>query len=268
MTQDAETVHVAFGPSRAESVRDALRLRGSQARVIALPGALNVGPIDPPDPDVRQAWIRTVLRCDPHDDRREPEAPWTEATSVDIYPVYWVCLRDAGEQACFLAFAYRMAGRPFDIVDATDLDFVTRDGIRSPWSLGLMRPEDIVASGLIETRRPLSRAEREAASAAWAKLQRENAPLRIVRDGGLVSVPLTHFDQALVGQAGADWEVVAGLIGRTIQHLSVDSDPPGQAPGDVVLFGRVLALGVTGDLEVRGEGPGLRDYEVRRPTSC
>ncbi|MCJ2022706.1 DUF3658 domain-containing protein, partial [Methylobacterium sp. J-067] len=30
--------------------------------------------------------------------------------------------------------------------------------------------------------------------ARWAELRRENAPLRIVREGILVSAPLTHFD--------------------------------------------------------------------------
>ncbi len=36
-------------------------------------------------------------------------------------------------------------GLPFNIVDAMALDFVTRDGIRKPWSPGIMRCEDIVA---------------------------------------------------------------------------------------------------------------------------
>ena len=267
MTDDTEIVQVTFGPSRAESVRDALRLQGCEARVIALPGALNFGPIDPPDPDVRQKWIRTVLRCDPCDDRREPETPWTEATSVSVYPVYWVCMSDAGEHASFLEFAYRMAARPFDIVDATGLDFVTVDGVRTPWSLGLMRPQDIVASGLKERRRSFSRAESDAASAAWSQLRRENSPLRIVRDANLVSAPLTYFDASLTSQATSEWEVVARLIGRTMHHLSYDMDPQGQSPSEVVLFGRVLALGDASDLEIKGSGPGMRDYDVRLPTA-
>ena len=190
-----------------------------------------------------------------------------QATSAGVHPVYWVCLTDAGEHACFLAFASRMAGRPFDIVDATGLDFVTHDGVRAPWSLGLMRPEDIVSSGLSKRRRPCSRAEGDAAAAAWARLRAENAPLRIVRDGRLVSAPLTHFDAALVAQGQPEWEVTARLIGRALHHLCCAVDPPGQGVGDVVLFGRVLALGDTGDLDVRGAGPGMRDYEVRLPTA-
>ena len=268
MSGTVETVHVAFGPSRAESIRMALQRQGCEARVIALPGALNVGPINPPNPDVRQAWIKSVLRCEPADDRREDEAPWTEATSACVNPVFWVCLRDAGEHASFLEFAFRMAGRPFDIVDATGLDFVTCDGVQTPWSLGLMRPEDIIVSGLAGRRRLFSRSESEAAFAAWLQLRRENAPLRIVRDGRLVSAPLTSFDACLIDQSAPEWEVVAKLIGRAMEYLSFGMEPPGQSPGDTVLFGRVLALADAGALDIAGAGPGMRDYEVRAPAAC
>jgi hypothetical protein len=75
MTDDRGIVHVTFGPSRSQSIRDALRLGGCEERVISLPGSLNFGPIDPPDPDVRRQWIANVLRCDADDDRSELESP-------------------------------------------------------------------------------------------------------------------------------------------------------------------------------------------------
>ena len=255
MSEDTKTVHVTYGVSRADSVRDALRTQGCDARVIGLPSALNLGPINPPDPEVRITWFRTVLRCELDNAPCEPEQPWTDATSPDVHPVYWVCLTDAAEQASFLEFAFRMVGRPFDIVDATGLDFVTRDGVRSPWSLGIMRPEDIVASGLKNGRRAFSRSECDAATRAWRRLRREDAALRVIWDGHLVSAPLTHFDGVLIDQAAADWEVAARLIGRTLAHLTDDVDPPGQGVSDIVLFGRVLALGDAGALDVRGPGP-------------
>ncbi|WP_267358605.1 MULTISPECIES: DUF3658 domain-containing protein [unclassified Methylobacterium] len=265
MSERTETVHVTYGVSRADSVRDALLAQGCEAPVIGLPSALNLGPINPPDPEVRRAWFRTVLRCQPDEMPCEPEQTWTDAISSDVRPVYWVCMTDAAEHASFLEFAFRMAGRPFDIVDATGLDFVTRDGVRAPWSLGIMRSEDIVASGLKDTRRPLSRAEGDAASEAWRRLRSEDAPIRVVRSGRLVSTPLTHFDGVLIDQATTGWQVVARLIGRTLAHLTDDVDPPGQGVSDIVLFGRIRALGDDGALDVRGPGPGLRDYEVQLP---
>ncbi|MCJ2033831.1 DUF3658 domain-containing protein [Methylobacterium sp. J-068] len=268
MTETSEVVHVAWGVSRAESVRDALRSEGCTERVIALSSALHVGPIDHLHSGARRAWAHANLRDDDPDwDWHEPEAPWTEATSPAVYPVYWVCLSDAGEHASYLAFASRMAGRPFDIVDATGLDVTTVGGVSPVWSLGLLRPEDIVASGLQAKRRTVSTAEGEAASAAWSRLRRENAPLRVVRDGRLMSAPLTHFDPVLTGLATPGWELVIKLIGRAINHLNSEVDPPGQGTGDELLFTRVLALGQAGALEVRGAGPGMRAFEVRLPAS-
>ncbi len=266
MTGKAETVHVAWGVSRAESIRDALRLQGCGTRVIALTYALSLGPIDPPDPEARRAWFaaHTRMTGDPWTEGANAETPWTEATASSVHPVYWVCLSDAVEHAGFLEFASRMGGRPFDIVDATGLAIATEGGIAPAWSLGLLRPEDIVASGLSGKRRPFTKAESDAALADWSQLRRENAPLRVVRDGRLVSAPLTHFDAVLMAQAAAESEMLIKLVGRVLNHLSFEVDPPGQGCSDELLFARILVLGDAGALDVTGSGPGMRDYEVRR----
>ena len=258
-------VHVVFGTSRAGSIRDGLRLLGCQDRVIGLPSDLSFGPVDPPDAVRRREWMRSVLRCPPCEMPDEAEEPWLEATAACPRPVFWACMSDAAEQACFLAFASRRDGHAFDLVDATGLDYVTVRGARNPWSIGVMSPEDIVASGLLEKRRPLAPCETEAAVAQWSPLRREDAPLRIVRDGRLVSAPLEHFDTVILAQASPTHEVAARLIGRTMGYLTDQVEPSGQSPNHVVLFGRILALGATGALDVRGPGPGLRDYLVARP---
>ncbi|MCJ2135308.1 DUF1835 domain-containing protein [Methylobacterium sp. J-026] len=269
MTEGARIVHVVFGRSVAATLRDTLASLGIPEPVIGLPDSLSVGPIDPADADTRQAWDRSVLRSgsalrdERDDDPIDAEQAWAAATAPGTAPVFWACLRAPAEHACFLAFAARMHGRPFDFVDATDLDITTADGIRSPWSLGMLRRQDIVASNLYARRRPLSPDARRAASDAWSRLQRENAPFRIVRDGRLVSAPLTHYDALLVGQAGPDWEIAARLIGRAMATFW--DAPSGDGTGDAVLFGRMLALGEAGALEIAGPGPGLRAYQVRRP---
>jgi hypothetical protein len=158
-----------------------------------------------------------------------------------------------------------MAGRPFDIVDATGLEVATQNGISTPRSLGAMRVEDIVASGVRSRQREFTRAESDAAFSAWSSLRHENAPLRIIRDGRLVSAPLTQFDALLVSQATSQWTVAARIIGLAMQQLSLNVDGPGQNPGDLFPFGRLLALNDKGDLDVRGIGRGMRDYEVRDP---
>lgn len=269
MTGTSEVIHVAWGASRANGVRDALRLQGCEERVVALSHALSVGPIDTLDPDTRRAWLDDNLRADdePSAERTDAEAPWAEATAPGVHPVYWVCLTDAGEHACFLEFAYRMAGRPFDIVDATGVDFSCVSRVSPVWSLGQLRPGEIVASGLGGRRRPFTRAEGDAAVADWARLRRENAPVRVVRDGRMFSVPLTHFDAVLIGLAGRDEELLVKLVARALNHLDAGLDQPGQGCSYELLFARILVLGEAGVLDVSGPGPGMRDYAVRLAAS-
>ncbi len=269
MSAAHEVVHVAWGGSRADGVRDALRLQGCEERVIPLTHTLSLGPIYPFDTAARQAWGKANMRMhdEPRQERTDLEAPWTEATASGVHPVYWVCLTDPSEHACFLEFASRMAGRPFDIVDATSVDFSGVCRISPIWSLGQLRPEEIVASRLGERRRPFTAPEREAAMAAWSRLRRENAPVRVLRDGCLVSVPLTHFDGILTGQASSEWEILVNLVARTLCHLDTELDPPCHGCSDELLFARILALAAAGSLEVTGPGPGMRDYEVRRPAA-
>ena len=270
MRDDPRIVHVTWGESRAESVRGALHLHGEEAQVIALSGALNVGPLDPTGSGVRQAWAKANLRDDdPEKDWSEPDAPWGAATSPSTHPVYWVCLSDAAEHASFLAFATRMAGRPFDIVDATEVNVPAPSGSSPVRSLGQLRPAEIVACGLHARRRPVSDAQGEAASAAWKRLQRENAPLRVVLERQLVSVPITHFDNVLVGQARSGWELIIELLARTLNHLDNEVTPPGRGISCEFLFARVLALGKAYPFEICDSGPGMRDCEVRLlPDAC
>ncbi len=264
MTEAAETVHVACSASAAGTLRDALPLLGSTERVISLPDSLSVGPIDPPDPEARQAWSRSTLRNVIEVDPVEVGRAWADATALGLHPVFWVCLRCPMEHACFLAFASRLEGRRVDIVDVTDVAHMSAGGVRHLRTLGQLRAREIVASRVYETRRALSFAELRAASMRWAELRRENAPLRIVKDGRLVSAPLTHYDDLLVEQASQDWEVAPRLIGRMFDKLfSVDA-LAGEGTGDAVLFGRMLALGESGALDVRERGPGMLDYQVRR----
>ena len=193
------------------------------------------------------------------------DAQATEAVAPGIAPVFWACLINPMEHACFLAFAARMQDRPFDIVDATDLDVATLDGVQRPGSLGSMRVQDIVAANLDATRRPLSAEERRAAADTWSQLRRENAPFRIVSDRRLVSAPLTYYDDFLVEQASRQWEIAAQLIARVHDALHFGTARRGQGNGADILFARMLALGDAGALEIAGPGPDMRNHQVRKP---
>jgi hypothetical protein len=264
MSRESRVIHLTCGSTRSGIIRDALRLLGEDAQVIALSKDLSLGPINPPDPEQRKAWIRSVLHCPPGEHTDEEEGSWTRATAPSAFPVVWFFRSDVWEYASFLECAFRVQGRSFDVVDATGLDFVTERGLRNPWSIGLMSPGDIVTSGLYNRRRSLALTEVAAAAAQWAALRAENAPLRMARNGTILSVPLSHYDAFILDQATPDWEVAARLVGRTMTSLQYDHDPRGQSPSETVLFGRILDLADCGALDVKGPGPGMRDHDVRR----
>ena len=85
-------------------------------------------------------------------------------------------------------------------------------------------------------------AEREAAAATWSRLRRENAPVRVMRDGYPVSALLTHYDADLAAQASDGWDLLIRLIARTIDDLGSSPHGPGQACYDEFLFARIFAL--------------------------
>ena len=270
MTKVAGNVHVAFGQSIAETLRMVLPTFACEERVLGLPGVLSIGPINPPDPGLRGAWAWSVLRLTPElwdeveGDPSSAQTTRVEATGAGVAPVFWACLTNPMEHACFLAFASMMQNRPFDFIDATDLDFTTLGGVERPNSLGWMRPEDILKANLYARRRRLTAAEVEAATGAWLQLQHENAPFRVVVDDRLVSAPLTHYDAILIKYASRSWEVAGKLIARAFNALHSERSLRGQGNGADVLLARMLSLADEGGLQVRGLGPGLRDYEVRR----
>ncbi len=264
-----DTVHVAFGEAAAGGISEALELVGRHERVLGLPDDLSFGPIDPPNLDLRRTWAKSVLHHD-YDQyqwlRGAAETFWTDATADQASPVVWVCRTYAAEQAGFLEFIWRMGGRGFDIVDATDVEVPSRhDPNRSlrPWALGLLTGEQIVSAGLIDQRAAFPQGEAQSARARWSELRRENAPFRVIRDGRLVSAPLSYFDEFLLKYASSDWQKATRLVGETMGRM-VDLEPPGQSPGDHVLFGRMVALGKAGLLQVEGSGPQMRDYRVRK----
>lgn len=198
MREPAETVHVAFGRSIADTLRDVMAAQGIAERVVGVPDPLHVGPIDPPDLFLRQAWGESVLSADAKlrgvlvDDPAGVEDAWAQATAPGIAAVFWVCLDSPAEHACFLAFAARMEGRLYEIVDATGLRFQTADGVEALHSLGSMRAEDIVASKLYATRRLVLSERHRAASEAWSRLQHENGGERRVGGSRPVDRPRDH----------------------------------------------------------------------------
>ena len=267
MIDERATLHVVFGMAAAGSIREALTRTGRKERVIGCPDDLSFGPINPPSADLRRTWAASFLNYEFDEVIGMAETFWADATAPDILPIAWVCRSNAGEHASFLEFVWRMSGRCFDLIDATGIEVASlRHPFNTyrPWSLGVIAPDQIIASALERRRAAFPREQAEAAKSRWSDLRAENAPFRVLREGRLVSAPLTCFDGFLEQYASTEWQKAARLIGETMGRMQLELVPQGQSPSDMVLFGRMIALGEAGVLDVEGNGPHMRDYRVRR----
>ncbi len=186
----SKVVHVAWGAARADSVRQALRLQGRAERVIALTprprrrAHRTVRPRGAPD------LVRENTRPDddPEGEPTDPEAPWAEATDPGVHPVYWACLTDAAGARMLPAVSpHAWPGAP-----STSSRWARTSDDRVPPHRYGRWPVAPRADGRGRSRgqeKAAHRRRERLGRGRWTKLRQENAPLRIVRDGTLVSAP-------------------------------------------------------------------------------
>jgi hypothetical protein len=262
-------LHVLFGGSGAFSVRQAIERTGRTDGVICFHDFFEFGPISPPDPMARAKWVDEVLGvADWEEVAAQTEIAMTEAVAADGRFVAWVSRRDAHWYSGFLEWLSRIGDKPCDMIDVTELMVITRrrDGERGPPSRvispSVLAPDQIIETGLMEQSAPLTAVDRDQYRALWTALRAENAPLRIVGTGGLVSAPITIFDSLIKSSATNSWGKMARVLGEAlVQSFEGDFHPV----GDLVLAARIRALAEAGDLEWRGDLYEMRNCEIRLP---
>jgi hypothetical protein len=266
----ASICHILFSETAAHSLSEALQIAGRADRVITLPDDLSVGPINPPNPVTRDDWIHRELGDDLTDEHRpidQVDAFWAEALTATARRIVWVSKRSAPEYAGFLEFVRRLEDAPCDVIefDRQQLTYRAHDGtLRRNLLLGLgeLTPEHFTETRYWERAVPLDAAARERYRANWARLREENAPLRILDDGGLVSAPITYFDDLLISCAIDRWRKSARVIGEALMSFI---DGPFHQVGEFVLIARLRALARSGRLESKGDMAQPRFSEVRLP---
>lgn len=259
-----QTVHVVFNPSAAASIRQAFAEIGCGERVIGLIDNLSFGPIDLPDAAKRRLWVEDELGYEWDDVAQSADEFWAEAISADVLPVAWVSRLHAPEYAAFLEFAWRKRHTPFRVIDATGLEIPRHDGTGTfvVCSLGILPPYQIIEARLLERQRILAPVEIDNYVEQWRRLKTENAPLRIVDEIGLVSAPITFYDDALIARVSDNWQVGALVIGGTMADLM--DNPHNELVSDLLLWARVCALCKAGALELRGDETHMHNAYVRR----
>jgi hypothetical protein len=264
--------HILFSETAARSLTEALQIVECEDRVIYLPDDLSFGPINPPDPVVREDWMHRELGFDLTDEEwpiDQVEAFWDEALVTSARRVIWVSKLSAPEYGGFLEFVWRLGDAPCDIItfDRQEIVYRGRDGFlrrNQVLVLGELAPEHFTETRYWEHAVPLDAVAREHFRANWARLRCENAPLRILDDSGMISVPITYFDDLLVACAIERWQKVARVIGEALVSFI---DGPFYQVGHFVLAARLKALAQSGRLESQGDMAKPRFSEVRLPGS-
>ncbi|HWU73093.1 MAG TPA: DUF3658 domain-containing protein [Sphingomonas sp.] len=249
VTTGTPTLHVAFSPSFAGSLQYALTAAGRPDRIVRTFDDFSFGPIAPDDAAARARWVDEELRIE---DWREvadrSEAVLAASRSTEGRIVAWLSHNVAAVTAGFLWWLSHIDSMPCHMVVAPSLPVMNDDKI----------------AALIDREVPLWDAVRVRYRNHWEILKRENAALRVIRDGNLVSAPITHFDQALTGHVTRDWRKMARVVGGV---LADQSEAGIYQTSDLFLMGRLIALAEDGALEWRGDLYHMPDCELRLPSS-
>lgn len=188
---------------------------------------------------------------------------WTGPRTV------WTSRAAAKEWAGFLEIAHRLGTGSYEVIDVTDAGLICHPGDQpdatyAAAAVGQLQPEAFVRAEVWASRAALGPDERAACDALWRGLRAENAPLRVVEGGWLVSAPLTHFDALLAEQADEGWRKAAFVVGSAMARAAGN----GHYVGDALLSARLDALIEAGMLDGRGAWRAWADGEVRLPSAA
>jgi hypothetical protein len=245
-------VHIVFAISGGSLLRRALKKAGRNDAVIEMWNDLNVGPIDPSDPEGRAKWLEREFGPEY---TAPSESAAREAGFSDHYKVAWFTRRSAMEYADFLGWLWQRGDNPCDIVDLTDvdIDYLPQEGPPPAWvppSLAVLNPDIIHFNKLWNLARKLPEIERLGYREQWEQCQADNAPLRVIEGERLASAPISFFDSLLMSHVGEMWRSVLTIF-SLVTHSHWDDGV--RQTDDTFLASRIRALAESGRLELRGE---------------
>ena len=233
-------IDLLFGESAAGAFKAAARSLAQQPGTICpLTLALDIGPLDDPDPG-RVAVLRRLFSPFPGADEIVSGLADTNrrtlahlgACQTSGEPVrIWLSPSDPAERCGFLFVCHLLsaARTPLRAVFVPEPFLCT----------GEIAPEQFAR--LVRLEQPVPGETIGAGERDWQRLVGENAPLRAVVNGRVVSVPLDFYDFILRREAPGMAFRAAQLIGRALRAL------PGV--GDAWLYPRMQAMVASGELE-------------------
>jgi Protein of unknown function/Domain of unknown function (DUF1835) len=248
-----------FSGTAAESLRAALTLAGSPGEVVVPPDDLSLGPLAATEE--RDAWFERELGLALEENDGARADFWSAALDPGRPRTVWWSRRAAREHRGFLELVWQLADEPCATAGLSDA--AASVGVAK--TLAPPPPEQIVGGGLLGRAEPSTAARRAVLRPRWSRLREEDAPLRVpTGGGGIESVPLSLFDDALIRNTAEEWRPTAHSV---VEALCGDWETGLCRTSDHLLAARVHALAAAGRMELRGGDPRrtMAGTEIRLP---
>jgi hypothetical protein len=275
---DGPFLHVAFGHSAAKSLRDALRDLGRDEHVAVYPDDLGYGPINPPSIEARaEFWSEVMLFEDSPTIAEQTNAFWSDvATNVDNQ-VAWFSRLSVREYAAFHEYVSRCASPP-RFVDVADVPFVNRDGTPSTIAaecFAFIGSEAFARMGLLSRVTRMTPSAFDDTRQRWTRLKQDDARLRVLDSSGLMSAPLTYFDEMIIASVSSrldrvdgemveitttDWQKCARVVGDALYRCNTRGF---DQVNDSFVWFRLRELMETDRLDSKGDTSSMWDSFVR-----
>lgn len=259
-------LHIVFNRSAALTLRGALAMAGRDEAVVGFPDCLEYGPINS-DFAARVTWCDEVLDCSDWEDMAADLGGfWDLALDSSRERMVWFTPRSAPCYCNYLEWLRRNGDAPAKIIDLTDVwtgDEASnrRRHVHPP---GVMSEEEFLKYRLWDMAQLLEADRRTRDLALWEQLRQENAPLRALEDGRLISVPIGYFDAQILSHIGDDWIRGALVAGYFWGEMFGERMELVIQTGDLLPFARLRDLIEAGILKKRGDIWDNRAFEVRR----
>ena len=222
-------------------------MAGQDGVVVSPYDDLSFGPIDKEDPVARSRWVENELGYSDWQNIVQGNLPvLTASLTAANAPIAWVSPDRAQSVAGFLWWHSHMTDKEFFIVEVPGLSLLGPEHMARYLNQAVRFPNSI----------------RQSSHSLWAKLQAENAPLRVLSESGLVSASIDYFDRDLLAHVTPTWKRMALIVGQTL-YDQVDSEF--HQTGDLMLAARLVSLAEAGELEWRGDLGDMHRCEMRLP---
>ncbi len=260
-------VHIVFGDSAKGTLRYFLSHHQNewQGEIINFGGDYSVGPISEMDTKAgmrkRIEWIRALFKSVVFEECFEDFEGYLlepvhaiEYIESDTKVVIWHG-ENTNEQVGLRYVLSLLKNKHLYEVNVSD-SYVNNQygGQYKPRNVAECSPE--VVGSLMNTIKKIETDKQKNLLHEWQTLRMTKENLRILKDGKIIGVDETFYDDALLANCTSEFQKAAKIVGMTMGHSE-------QFVGDTYLDDRVRKLIEAGKLEYQGEFRELRLFDIR-----